>query len=97
MSGNGDGPPKTLAEVYYNEHGLEGDDSGQSAMPKDIYNAPYARKGAILRALGWEPRWNFLGLEDTGKAPYCVFKSEADWLKAPYGASDALWLSLIHI
>lgn len=94
MSGNGDGPPKTLAEVYYNEHGLEGDDSGQSAMPKDIYNAPYARKGAILRALGWEPRWNFLGLEDTGKAPYCVFKSEADWLKAPYGASDALWLTI---
>ena len=93
MSGNWDGPPKTLAEVYYDHHGLEGDDSGQSAMPKDIYNAPYARKEAILRALGWEPPVAGLG-EDTGKEPYCFFVSVADLRKAPYGASDALWLEI---
>ena len=45
---------RTCVEVYYNDRGLEWDDSGQLAMPKDIYNAPYARKGAILRALGWD-------------------------------------------
>lgn len=93
MSGNGDGPSKTLAEVWYDDHGLEGDDSGQSAMPKDIYNAPYARKGAILRALGWEPRWVFLE-KDRGNAPLCLFRSVADWRKEPYGASDALWLTI---
>ena len=70
MSGNGDGPPRTLADVYYAERGLEGGDSGQSAMPKDIYNAPYARKGAILRALGWETGvWGKRGRE----TPYCIF------------------------
>ena len=97
MSGNGDGPPRTLADVYYDERGLEGDDSGQSAMPKDIYNAPYARKGAILRALGWEPGW--LSLEKdtekgTGKAPYCFFWPVEGWHRGPYGASDALWLTI---
>ena len=35
--------------------GIEGNDVGQSSMPEDIYNAPYARKMAILRALGWRP------------------------------------------
>ena len=51
---------RTCVEVYYNDRGLEWDDSGQSAMPKDIYNAPYARKGGILRGLGFEPggSWN---------------------------------------
>jgi len=97
MSENGDGPPRTLADVYYDERGLEGDDSGQSAMPKDIYNAPYARKGAILRALGWEPGW--LSLEKdtekgTGKAPYCFFWPVEGWHRGPYGASDALWLKI---
>ena len=84
---------RTCVEVYYNDRGLEWDDSGQSAMPKDIYNAPYARKGAILRALGWERGWDLLE-KDTGNGPLCVFKSVADWLKAPYGASDALWLTI---
>ena len=96
MSGNGDGP-YSCAEVHYDERGLEGDDSGQSAMPKDIYNAPYARKGAILRALGWEPGWLSLGKDTekgTGKAPHCFFWPVEAWHSAPYGASDALWLTI---
>ena len=84
----------SCAEVHYDERGLEGDDSGQSAMPKDIYNAPYARKGAILRALGWEPGWLSLGKIDTGKAPYCFFWSVEGWHWAPFSASDALWLTI---
>ena len=91
MSGNGDGPPRTLAEVHYDERGLEGDDSGQLAMPKDIYNAPYARKGAILRALGWDTGvWGKRGME----TPYCIFKPVGLLPKRQYCASDALWLRI---
>ena len=93
MSGNGNGPPRTLADVYYAERGLEGGDSGQSAMPKDIYNAPYARKGGILRALGFEPGGSWNGkqyirknepvygfFEHIGTLP-SVGRSNVSWLK----------------
>ena len=90
MSGNGDRPPRTCVEVYYNDRGLEGDDSGQSAMPKDIYNAPYARKGAILRALGWDGRLGRLDME----TPYCLFNPVHLYPNRQYGASDVLWLRI---
>lgn len=92
MSGNGDGPPRTCVEVYYNDRGLEGDDSGQSAMPKDIYNAPYARKGGILRALGWEPGWEGA----IGKALYGFFWHIGTLPNTmiPYYRSDVLWLNI---
>ena len=82
---------RTCVEVYYNDRGLEWDDSGQSAMPKDIYNAPYARKGAILRALGWDTGvWGKRGME----TPYCIFKPVGLHPKRQYCASDALWLRI---
>ena len=88
-----DGHPRTLVEVYYDDRGLEGDDSGQSAMPKDIYNAPYARKGAILRALGWEPGWLRLGKIDKEGAIY-AFLVRGRLALGTVGASDALWLTI---
>ena len=51
-----DGDLKPTARIIYDlgyDPKIEGNEAGQSSMPEDIYNAPYARKMAILRALGW--------------------------------------------
>ena len=89
---------RTCVEVYYNDRGLEWDDSGQSAMPKDIYNAPYARKGGILRALGFEPGGSWLGKQYIRKnEPVHGFFLHIGTLPntmIPYYRSDVLWLKI---
>ena len=63
--------------------GIEGNDAGQSSMPEDIYNAPYARKMAILRALGWRAELeevfknlrSIAELGDVEGPPRCAFDS----------------------
>jgi hypothetical protein len=56
MDQDGEDGPKPTAMIIYDlgyDPKIEGNEAGQSSMPEDIYNAPYARKMAILRALGW--------------------------------------------
>ena len=62
--------------------GIKG--NAQSSMPEDIYNAPYARKMAILRALGWRAEM------DAGKTgavvegpPRCAFGVNIDRIIDP--------------
>ena len=89
---------RTCVEVYYNDRGLEWDDSGQSAMPKDIYNAPYARKGGILRGLGFEPGGSWNGKQHIRKnEPVYGFFLHIGTLPntmIPYHRSDVLWLKI---
>ena len=59
---------------------IEGNEVGQSSMPEDIYNAPYARKMAILRALGWSAEYVGRVCEVEGP-PRCTFDSvHCAWL-----------------
>ena len=90
---------RTCVEIYYNDRGLEWDDSGQSAMPKDIYNAPYARKGGILRALGFEgrrPGGSWLGKQYIRKNEpvHGFFDHIGPNTMFPYYRSDVLWLKI---
>ena len=58
MEQDGEDGPKPTAMIIYDpgyDPKIEANDAAQSSMPEDIYNAPYARKMAILRALGWRP------------------------------------------
>ena len=48
------GAPRPLARVYTYDSGLDVSTaaSAQASMPEDDFNAPYARKAAILAGLG---------------------------------------------
>lgn len=78
-----DGDLKPTARIIYDlgyDPKIEGNEAGQSSMPEDIYNAPYARKMAILRALGWRAEMeevyrNMNELTSLEGPPRCAFDS----------------------
>ena len=99
MEQDGEDGPKPTAMIIYDpgyDPKIEANDAAQSSMPEDIYNAPYARKMAILRALGWSDELeevfkNLRSIDELGEVegpPRCAFDSlDHKW----HGERSQIW------